>query len=330
MSSLTHADRELLDASRPFAQEDPARSWLHVVTTFVVLGLAIAVAAFAPWRALRWAGTLVEALTLLRAFILFHDHMHGALLRGSPAAVALFRVLGVLLLTPARMWTDTHNFHHAHTARLGSAPTGTYVFWSTEEWRAASPWRRFLYRLERHPITMILGHPVVFFLGMCVLPFVSQPRRHAECGLAVALHVGLAIALWRVAGAELCVATLLAPFAIACAVGSYLFYAQHNAPGIVMRAEGAWSHSTGALDGSSYLETGPIFRWFTGNIGYHHVHHLNVRIPFYRLPEAMKALPALQSPVVTTLRPRDVVACLRLALWDSARGRLVPITRGPM
>ncbi|MSP25480.1 MAG: fatty acid desaturase [Myxococcales bacterium] len=320
------SDGSTFAATREFAQEQLARSWFHVLTTLAVLTASIAVAAAAPWWPVRWLGSLIEALTMLRVFILFHDHMHGALLRSSPVAIALFRVVGLLLLTPARIWAETHNFHHAHTAKLGSPPTGTFAFWSVERWREASWRERLLYRLERHPVTMLFGHLLVFFIGISLWSFCTNPRRYKASGLAIAMHLGLSVCVWMAFGTELYLATMLVPFFIACAAGSYLFYAQHNAPGIELREADSWTHAAGALHGSSYMATGAVAAWFTGNIGFHHVHHLNVRIPFYRLPEAMKAIPELQAPIVTTLKPRDVLACLRLALWDHAEGRLVPFS----
>src|SRR5205814_6216576 len=114
------------------------------------------------------------------------------------------------------------------------------------------------------------------------------------------------------------------PLAISMATGAYIFYAQHNTPEIhVQHGEDEWSFTKAALESSSYLRTGPIMSWFTGNIGYHHVHHLNAHIPFYRLPEAMAAIPELQNPHVTTLSPRDIVANFRLKLWDESRSQLV-------
>jgi omega-6 fatty acid desaturase (delta-12 desaturase) len=105
--------------------------------------------------------------------------------------------------------------------------------------------------------------------------------------------------------------------------GSYLFFAQHNFPGVWLASHREWSYVNSALHSSSYLCTGRVMSWFTGNIGYHHVHHLNAKIPFYRLPEAMAALEELQSPPTTSLSLRDIAACLRLKLWDPAAGRLV-------
>jgi omega-6 fatty acid desaturase (delta-12 desaturase) len=299
------------------------RSWLHVTATFAALVAAIALAAKAPWWPLRVVAASLEALLLLRAFIVYHDHMHGALLRDSVIGSGIMHVTGVLLLAPPRIWGETHNAHHANTARLSAVQTGTFSLWPVERWRRASFIERLSYRLERHPMTMLLGYFTIFLVAMCVMPFVQNPRRYVTSGLAVVVHVALSAAIWRAFGPGLYVATVVAPFSMACAIGSYLFYAQHNAPGVELHAPGAWTHVDGALAGSTHLVMGGWMRWFTGNIGLHHVHHLNARIPFYRLPEAMAALPELAHPIVTTLRPRDVLACLRLALWEPSGNRMV-------
>jgi omega-6 fatty acid desaturase (delta-12 desaturase) len=320
-SARTH--RELIAATRAYAVQDVARAWTHVATTLAALVAAAATAAAAPWWPLRLLGGALEALLLLRVFILFHDHMHGALLAGSPLARGLFRVLGILMLTPTRWWNDTHNHHHANTARLAAGPTGTYVTWTVAEWQAAGRRARLAYVVERHPVTMALGYVMCFLSGMCLVPLVKDPRRYWTSGLALAVHAGLSVLVWRLGGPETYLLALLGPQAVACAIGTYLFFAQHNYPEVVLREEGAWTHADGALEASSYLRCGPVMAWFTGNIGYHHVHHLNPRIPFYRLPEAMAAIPELQQPHVTSLHPRDVRACLRQNLWDPALGRMV-------
>jgi omega-6 fatty acid desaturase (delta-12 desaturase) len=322
----SRAGKALIDATRPFAREDRARSWFHVATTLAALCSAIAIAAAAPWWPVRVAGAVLEALLLLRAFILYHDHMHGALLRDSAVGGAVLRAAGVLMLAPPQVWADSHNAHHANTARLAAPPTGTYSLWTLDRWEGASWGDRLRYRLERHPITMLFGYLTVFLVALCILPFVQKPRRHASSGLAVAVHAALSIAVCASFGVGVYVTTILAPFTIACGIGSYLFYAQHNAPGVELRAPAAWAHDDAALRGSTHLVTGPLMSWFIGNIGLHHVHHLNARIPFYRLPEAMAALPELQDPVVTTLWPRDIRACLRLALWEATAGRLVSLS----
>lgn len=326
----THTDtpprtgRALWAATRPFAAEDPRRSWGYVGASLLVLATAITLAAVAPWWPVRVVAGIVEGLTLLRIFTHYHDHMHGSLLRRSPAAKALFAVLGVLMIAPPRFWADSHNFHHGHTGRLGAPPTGTYALWSVERWREASFRERLAYRLERNPMTMIFGYVTVFFVGMCVSPFVKNPRRYASSAIAGVVHLGLGAALAYTLGFGALVTAMLLPFFIACAIGSYLFYAQHNAEGVAMRGDD-WNHADAAVEASTLLATGPVMRWFTGDIGFHHVHHLNVKIPFYRLEEAMAAIPELQSPVVTRLRLGEIASCLRLFLWDAEQGRMVSL-----
>ena len=277
--------RALFDASKPFALENQLISWLHVGSTLSVLTAAIAVAVWAPWWPLRALGAVVEGLVVLRVFILYHDHMHGALLRRSSLAAGIFGALGVLMLCAPRVWKDTHGIHHANTGRLSGPPIGTYVLWTVEQWHQATWFERLIYRLERHPLNMLFGHVTVFFLGMCVLPFVKRPIRYASSGLAALAHVVLAGSLLWAFGFSVLLFAMLIPFFTACAIGSYLFYVQHNADGVLHCEEDAWQHTESALAGSSYLWTDPLMRWFSGNIGYHHVHHLNVRIPFYRLPK---------------------------------------------
>jgi omega-6 fatty acid desaturase (delta-12 desaturase) len=149
-----------------------------------------------------------------------------------------------------------------------------------------------------------------------------HPRQHADAALALLVHAALVAALAVFAPAVL-LWSLVVPLGLATALGSYLFYAQHNFPGAHFQQEGERDHAVAALARSSFIPMNAVLRWFTGNIGYHHVHHLNACIPFYRLPEAMSALKELQSPGVTTLNPRDVYRCLPLKLWDPGRQCMV-------
>jgi omega-6 fatty acid desaturase (delta-12 desaturase) len=119
--------------------------------------------------------------------------------------------------------------------------------------------------------------------------------------------------------------TLLIPYFIASAIGTYLFYAQHNFPGVSFSDEAGWTYEKAALESSSFMKTGPIMGWFTANIGYHHVHHLNSRIPFYRLPEVAKKIPELTTPKTTSLHPVDIFRCLRLKVWDVETQQMVSL-----
>jgi omega-6 fatty acid desaturase (delta-12 desaturase) len=116
---------------------------------------------------------------------------------------------------------------------------------------------------------------------------------------------------------------VILPMTIATILGSYLFFAQHSFKRMYVSSAEAWSFYRAALESSAFMRLNRLMQWFTGNIGYHHIHHLNVRIPFYRLPEAMAAIPELQSPITTSLAPRDIMDCFRASLWDEGRQRMV-------
>src|SRR5262249_26961187 len=128
-------------------------------------------------------------------------------------------------------------------------------------------------------------------------------------------------------GFEVTLFSLLLPLFLACALGAYLFYIQHNFPGVQMKPRQDWTYTFAALKSSSFMDGNPLVHWFTGNIGYHHVHHLNSNIPFYRLPEAMAAIPELRDPMRTSLAPMEIVRCFRLKLWDPERQEMVGFPR---
>lgn len=316
-------DRDVIHATRAFAQEARSTSWRHLLTDLVLLGATLGLAAMLPWWPARLVASIFGALLVVRGFILYHDYMHGAILRKSRLANAIFFVMGLLLLAPPTSWKKSHNYHHANIGKVKSMAIGSFPILSTEVWRTASSFARLKYRISRHPLTIATAYFTIFFLVICVVPFFKNPREHWDSAVSVVVHFGLAIAIGVLAGWPVLFFAYLMPIGIASALGAYLFYAQHNFVGMHVLTEEEWTYYRAALETSSFLELGPVLRWFTGNIGYHHVHHLNPAIPFYRLPEAMAAIPALQHPNVTSLRLRDVIACLRLNLWDTQLGRMV-------
>lgn len=283
---------------------------------------AVAVAA-KPWP-LRALASVLLALSIVRTFVLFHDYMHQAILRDSPLARALYQLFGLLILVPPSVWRETHNYHHAHTAKIVGSHVGSFPMVTTTMWEKMSGRQRLAYRLARHPLTILFAYGTVFLWGMVLAPFVRAPRRHADAALSLALHAALLASLVHVGGVAAAVWACLLPMTMACAAGAYLFYAQHNFPGVYVADRAHWRFADAALRSSSYLRLGAFGRYVTANIGFHHVHHLNAAIPFYRLPEAMAAIPELAEPVETSLAPRDIRACLKLALWDAAAGRMVP------
>ncbi|MEM9069188.1 MAG: fatty acid desaturase [Myxococcota bacterium] len=310
------AEKALIDSTRPFTQESTVRSWFETVFTLSVIGGLIAGALLVePWWA-RAAFSVFAGLTIVRGFILYHDHMHNALLRHSKVAKAIFWWYGVLVLTPPKVWRQTHNYHHAHNSKVVGSHVGSYPILTVEMYLKATPLQRAMYRFTRHPLNIAIGYVTVFGFGMCVSPFLRRPKGNWDSIFALIFHVALVVTLVLVWGWGVAFYGLILPLMVACMLGGYLFYAQHNFEHMQVQPRHTWTFSRAALECSSYMELGPVMRWFTGNIGYHHVHHLNPRIPFYRLPEAMAAIPALQNPGKTTLWPWDIAKCFRCKLWD--------------
>jgi len=271
----------------------------------------------------RIACSLLAGLLYLRFFVIYHDQQHDAILPRSRLAEGLMRVFGIVILSPSSVWRSSHNHHHNHNSKLRGSHIGSYPIMTKEQYLKASRGTRFKYLFMRHPLTILFGYVFVFLFGMCLYPGLTKLRQHYDGLIALVVHLLLAVGLVLYFGWTALFLTLVAPHFVASAIGSYLFYAQHNFPTVTFSDKAGWSYEKAALESSSFLVTGPLWAWLTANIGYHHVHHLNSRIPFYRLPEVVAAVPELQSPKTTSLHPAEIFRCLRLKLWDSESQRMV-------
>ena len=317
------SDRRLINATVPFAKESVKLSWWHVGSTFALMTAALAGAGLAPWWPLQLLFSLLAAMLMVRAFITYHDYMHRAILPRSRAAWLLFRIYSALALTPPRSWKKSHNYHHGHVGQLASPSIGAFPLMTTQMWQEASWGERTSYRVTRHPLTVLTGYITIFFFSVTLLPLIRNPARHWDSLLALVGHTALVAVLWIFGGFGTVLFVVLLPMTVASALGSYLFFAQHSFRNMHILSTEAWTYPRAALESSSYMQLNKVMQWFTGNIGFHHIHHLNVRIPFYRLPEVMDAIPELQSPVTTTLSPRDIRDCFRCCLWDEDGQRVV-------
>ncbi len=326
--STAREGKVLIDASRPYAVESPARTVWVVASTLGLwaIGLTLATALPLPWYA-RLPFTVFTGLVAVRAFILFHDVMHTAMCRGNALWARVCRAVvwayGLWILTPPRIWKESHNYHHAHTAKLVGSHIGSYMMLTPAMYRQATPSQQLMYRLMRSPYNVGGGYLTVFLLGMCVKPFLKAKKKHWDSALAFVLHVAQIVAVTYFLGFGAALTGVIGSVAIATALGAYLFYAQHNFPDIHVQPRQTWSYTRAAVESSSFMEMSPLMHWFTGNIGYHHVHHLNPQIPFYRLPEAMAEIPELQNPGRTSLRLKDIRAAFALKLWDPDKNRMV-------
>ena len=317
--------KELLLATKPFTKDSTPRSWWYLLSTGSLLGAAFAGTIWNVHWLAQAVCSVAAGLLLLRMFVIYHDQQHHAILPRSKAAEFLMRIYGVFSLSPSSIWRSSHNHHHNHNSKLRGAHIGSFPIMTREQFEKTSAGKRFKYLFMRHPLTILCGYIFIFLFGMCVYPFFNKPSRHWDSLLAFIVHVMLATMVTMALGWQGLLLTVVAPFFIASAFGSYLFYAQHNFPSVTFSDNAGWTYETAALTSSSYMKMNRLMAWFTANIGYHHVHHLNARIPFYRLPETLDSIPELQAAKTTSLSPRDIWRCLRLKVWDVAAQRMVSL-----
>ncbi|MDB6025726.1 MAG: fatty acid desaturase [Verrucomicrobiales bacterium] len=315
--------QELILATKPYAKDDTAKSWWYILSTGSLMVAAVVGTLWCVHPAAKIVCSVLSGLLILRFFVIYHDQQHHAILPRSKVAEVLMRIFGILCMSPSSVWRSSHNHHHNHNSKLRGSHIGSFPIMTKSQFLKSSASKRFAYLFYRHPLTILFGYIFMFVFGMCINPFRNDPKEHFECLVALLLHIAISVVLVIYTGWMGLVLTQTIPFFIAYVMGTYLFYAQHNFPGVSFNDNSGWTYEKAALESSSFLKTNPIMNWFTANIGYHHIHHLNSKIPFYRLPQVMREMPELQSARTTSLSPLDVIRCLRLKIWDVEAQRMV-------
>jgi omega-6 fatty acid desaturase (delta-12 desaturase) len=268
--------------------------------------------------------TVPTAGLLVRFFIIQHDCGHGSFFRSRRANDVLGRAISLLTLTPYGNWRRAHAIHHAtsgNLARRGSGDIGTLT---VREYGALPPSRRLLYRLYRNPlILLVLGPPYLFVFNHRALFGEAAPFR--ETWPSVLMHNIALILFYGTLGTVFGWWNLLLIFGPIILMGSWagvwLFFIQHQFEDTIWESDEDWDFHVAALRGSSYYVLPKILQWFTGNIGLHHIHHLNGKIPNYRLQECLDASPELKG--MSRLTFRESLKSIHLALWDEDSRKLV-------
>jgi omega-6 fatty acid desaturase (delta-12 desaturase) len=233
--------------------------------------------------------------------------------------------LGIFTFTPYTAWRNSHAMHHATSGNLDRRGVGDLAILTFAEYAALPPLRRLGYRLYRHPLVLFGLGPAWMFLIRQRLPTADRLRHWRDWVSVVSTNIALAVVLtilFLTLGPAPVLFGVLPVVLLAATIGIWLFYIQHQFEDAYWEPQTQWDFQQAALQGASFYDLPPFLHWMTGNIGFHHIHHLASRIPNYRLRECHEANPLFQSaPRLTLLQS---LRCARLALWDAGRRKLVP------
>jgi acyl-lipid omega-6 desaturase (Delta-12 desaturase) len=308
----------------PYQRPSTSRSVWQIVNTLVPYALLW----YLMYRSLAVSYWLLVPLVILaagfqvRIFIIFHDCGHGSFFKSRKAAALVGFITGVLTFTPYYHWRWQHGLHHGSAGDLDRRGLGDLWTWTVQEYLEASCWKRFAYRLARNPVVLFVLAPLFLFTVKQRFPSLKAGRRERHSVYWTNLAVlGLAAALSWVIGFKAYLLIQMPVMALAGSVGLWLFYVQHQFEDVFWARRGDWDYATAALRGSSFYKLPTILQWFTGSIGFHHIHHLNPRIPNYNLARCQQAVPLFQ-----TVKPITLFASfksLTFRLWDEQSQKLV-------
>jgi omega-6 fatty acid desaturase (delta-12 desaturase) len=314
--------RHCADYKEPSVQ----KAMMQIGTTIVPLILLVAAM---TWLAeVSWPLMLLLAFPLggllVRCFIIQHDCGHGSFLPTRQANDLVGRLMSLLTFTPYALWRRVHAQHHATSGNLDRRGIGDIKTLTVEEYRSLGTLGKLRYRIYRHPAFLFLLGVPAFFVLVQRLPW-GHPLTAKDCwrsviGLDAAIVVVYG-ALAMLIGLKILIMIALPSLIVASAIGGWLFFIQHQFEETNWEQKEEWDFQVAAVHGSSFYDLPPVLRWFTGNIGLHHIHHLNSTVPNYRLTECMAAMPELAE--INRLTLRESLKCARLTLWDPEARRLI-------
>jgi omega-6 fatty acid desaturase (delta-12 desaturase) len=321
---FTADPRALAESLAGYREPSCARSIFEIVITVLPLVLLWLL----MWASLEigyWLCFLLSvpaAGFLVRLFMIQHDCGHGSFFRRRLVNDWVGRVIGVVTLTPYDFWRRTHAIHHANSGNLDHRGIGDIDVLTVREYLALSRWRQLLYRLYRHPLIMFGVGPAYHFVLRQRLPFGLmhsgwQPWL-STMATNIAIVMLVTMMIWLVGVGPFLLVHLPITF-LGASIGVWLFYVQHQFEDTFWTHDSGWNFHESALRGSSYYDLPHVLRWFTANIGVHHVHHLCSRIPYYRLPRVLRDHPQLAA--IGRLTLLESVKCVRMVLWDEGRRR---------
>jgi omega-6 fatty acid desaturase (delta-12 desaturase) len=324
--SAKSARPEWLKDVAKYGKADRRKAIWQVVNTLVAYALLWVVMVrtlqlgYPYWLTLALA--VVASGFLVRIFILFHDCTHGSFFTSKQANTILGYITGIITFTPFDEWRYSHAVHHGTSGDLDRRGVGDIWTMTVGEYQKAGKWQRLAYRLFRNPIFLFGLGPVLKFLIVQRFPKPGGKKRHRFSVYITDLAVLSIILLASLTiGLKAYLLIQLPIMIVGGAAGVWLFYVQHQYEGVYWARHEDWDPFRAALEGSSYYKLPRVLQWFTGNIGFHHIHHLRARIPNYHLQRCYEQVPPMQE--VKPLSIAGSAKCLWMNLWHEEGQRLV-------
>ncbi len=263
---------------------------------------------------------IVTAGFMIRTFIIFHDCGHGSFFKSQQANDFLGFITGVLTFTPYYSWKHDHAIHHATSGDLDRRGVGDVYTMTVKEYLDAPWWKKAGYRVMRNPIAMFIFGSVIMFAFVQRIPLNNGRRERASVWWTNLALVVIITALCFAFGWQAYLIVQLIVMLFGASAGIWLFYVQHNFVGVYWERHNQWNYFNASMQGSSFYKLPAVLQWFTGNIGFHHIHHLGSKIPNYNLSKAYNENPILH---VKPLTIRSSLKSLQLRLYDEATRQLV-------
>lgn len=312
------------EALRPYQRPDLRRSCWQLINSLVP-HIVLWYTAYRLLEVSYWASLgvcVLAAAFLVRVFIISHDCGHGAFFRSRRANSIWGAITSIMTLIPYHAWRHEHAVHHAHSGNLDRRGVGDIDTLTVREYVALSRWERFRYRVYRNPVTLFVVAPLyVFVISYRFWPKGANRRARLSVIRTNIALLGIAVVMSLTIGLKAWLMIQLPIMAISGTAGVWLFYVQHQFEGVYWERNDTWDFVEQALEGSSFYKLPAILQWFSGNIGFHHIHHLSARIPNYYLPKCQRELSFLQR-----VKPITLIASfksLTFRLWDEERRKLV-------
>ena len=313
--------RTVADYARP---ERRKAVWQIVNTMVPYLALWALMAMMVQQGYSYWAVLGVSVLTAafhVRVFIIFHDCCHGSFFASRKANRILGYITGVLTFTPFEQWRRSHAMHHDTVGDLDRRGVGDIWVLTAEEYAAAPRLKRLAYRIVRNPVFVLtVGTLVIFIIGHRYFHKIDRKLERRSVLITNLFLLALIVTASLTIGIETYLLVQVPIVIIAGAAGLWLFYVQHQFEGTYWARHEEWDPIKAALQGSSFYKLPKVLQWFTGNIGFHHIHHVQQRIPNYNLERCYKDVPVMQS--VKPMKFLDSLRCARLHIWDEMEKRL--------